>query len=178
LPSEPFDESNGPLAPYLGGDGAIRACPTLDIDLPEDDPRRFEKNCGGYGYNLAFIGRQLKDVGWGFYGLETDLVGTKNDQVRDPSRTLMFADSAFTGSGLIEYSFAEPRFFPTFGTRADPSIHFRHGARRANVKWCDGHVASRVMTFTWTSGLYTGEPGDFNVGWFGDYDDNGYFDLE
>ena len=104
--------------------------------------------------------------------------GAKNDRIRSPSTTLMFTDTAFVGSALIEYSFAEPRFFPTFGGRPDPSIHFRHNGRKANVAWCDGHVDSRVMTFSWTSGLYQGDPELENVGWFGEPDDNGYFDLE
>ncbi len=176
--SGPFDGRRGPLVRYLGGDVEIRACPAMRIDLPEDDPRRFEKNCGGYGYNLAFVGRQLSMIGFGFYAVESDLVGAKNDRIRSPSTTLMFADTAFVGSALIEYSFAEPRFFPTYGGRPDPSIHFRHNGRKANVAWCDGHVDGRVMTFSWTSGLYQGDPELENVGWFGEPDDNGYFDLE
>jgi len=177
FPSEPFDGLRGPLVPYLGADGGIRACPSLRMDLPQDDPQRFEKNCGGYGYNLAFIGRQVEKVAGGYYRVVTDLVGAKNDRVRVPSETVMFTDSAFVGNVLIEYSFAEPRFFPTFGSRADPSIHFRHNVR-ANVVWCDGHIDSRPMTFTWSSGLYPGDPAHENIGWFGDYDDNCYFDLE
>lgn len=176
-PGEPFDGASGPLAPYLGADGSIRACPALRIHLSEDDPRRFEKNCGGYGYNLAFIGRRLERIAAGDLRVETDLVGAKNDRIRQPAATVMFADSAFVGGVVIEYSFAEPRFFPTFGTRADPSIHFRHNAT-ANVAWCDGHVDRRTLTFSWTSGLYPGDPKDYNVGWFGEHDDNGYFDLE
>lgn len=176
-PSEPFEGLRGPLVSYVGAEGRIRACPSLRMDLPQDDPQRFEKNCGGYGYNLAFVGRQIEKVAGGFYRVETDLVGAKNDRVRHPSETVMFADSAFAGGVLIEYSFAEPRFFPTFGSRADPSIHFRHGVR-ANIAWCDGHVDSRAMTFTWTSGLYPGDPALENIGWFGNYDDNCYFDLE
>ena len=177
-PSEPFDGRRGPLVPYLGPEGQIRICPSIRIELPEDDARRFEKNCGGYGYNLAFVGRQLKDVGFGFYRVETDLVGAKNDRIRRPADTVMFADSVFVTSVLIEYSFAEPRFFPTFGTRPDPSIHFRHNGRKANIAWCDGHVDGRMMTFSWTSGLYQADPELENVGWFGEPDDNGYFDLE
>ena len=177
-PSHPFDSRRGPLATYLGTEGAIRACPAMRIALPEDDPRRFEKNCGGYGYNLAFVGRQMKKNADGFYRVENDRLGAKNDRIRHPDETVMFTDTVFVSSVLIEYSFAEPRFFPTFGTRPDPSIHFRHNGAKANVLWCDGHVAGRAMTFSWTSGLYPGDPKRHNVGWFGEYDDNGYFDLE
>ena len=88
----------------------------------------------------------------------------------------MFADSGFAQSNVIEYSFAEPRFHPEFGSRADPSIHFRH-LGRANVAWCDGHVSTDKRTFTWSSGFYEGDPDRLGIGWFGWTDDNSIFDL-
>ncbi len=175
--SQPFDGRDGPLVPYLGSTGGIRACPSLTINLPDNDPRRFEKNCGGYGYNLAYVGQRMERSAAGYYRVTTDLVGVQAEHVLRPAETIMFADSAFLSGELIEYSFAEPRFFPTFGTRADPSIHFRHNGK-ANVVWCDGHVDGRVRSFTWSSGLYAGNPAQSDVGWFGQDDDNGYFDLE
>ena len=91
--------------------------------------------------------------------------------------TVMFADTAFANEVLVEYSFAEPRRFPTFGTRPDPSIHFRHDGQ-ANVAWCDGHVDRHRRTFTYRSGFYTGDPALLGLGWFGQQDDNSLFDLE
>ena len=176
-PSEPFDGRRGPLVAHLGSDGDIRACPTMRVDLPEDDSRRFEKNCGGYGYNLAFVGRQLEEITGGRHRVKTDLVGASTERIRHPAETVMFTDTAFLDGDPIEYSFAEPRFFPTFGSRPDPSIHFRHN-ESANVVWCDGHVDRRPMTFSWSSGLYTGDPAGHNIGWFGRDDDNSLFDLE
>ncbi len=176
-PSRPFDGRRGPLVAYLGPEGDIRACPSMESNLPEDDPRRFEKNCGGYGYNLAFVGRQLEKHSSGFYRVKTDRAGAPADSIEHPAQTIMFTDSAFLDGDLIEYSFAEPRFFPTFGNRADPTIHFRHN-EWANVIWCDGHVDRRTMTFSWTSGLYRGDPEHFNIGWFGKQDNNDLFDLE
>jgi prepilin-type N-terminal cleavage/methylation domain-containing protein/prepilin-type processing-associated H-X9-DG protein len=175
--SDPFVAAGGPLVPYLGLDGAIRACPALRPSLPQNEPRRFEKNCGGYGYNQAYIGVQLETSDTGLARIITDRLGAEADHVRRPTQTLMFADTAFVSGDLIEYSFAEPRFFPTLGTRPDPSIHFRH-RHRANVAWCDGHVDAQRRTFTWCSGLYVGDPAQFEVGWFGADDDNGWFDLE
>jgi prepilin-type processing-associated H-X9-DG protein len=176
-PSKPFDGGRGPLVPYLGPDARIRACPAFKVDLPDDDPRRFEKNCGGYGYNLAFVGRRLSKLDSGGYRLDSDLLGAQTHRVRNPAATIMFADSAFANGVLIEYSFTEPRRFPTFGTRPDPSIHFRHDGR-ANVVWCDGHVDRHRRTFTYRSGFYPGDPGLLNLGWFGQRDDNSLFDLD
>ena len=176
-PSQPFVGSGGPLVPYLGLEGKIRVCPTWRPELPEDDPGAFERNCGGYGYNLAFVGRRLARLSSRFHRVDTDLLGVQTSHVSRPAATLMFADSAFAADKLIEYSFAEPRFFPTTDTRADPSVHFRHNGG-ANVAWCDGHVDRHVLALTWSSGLYLARPADFDVGWFGQDDDNGYFDLD
>jgi prepilin-type processing-associated H-X9-DG protein len=176
-PSEPFTSAGGPLTPYLGPEGRIRACPGLPGGRPSDGTRGFERNCGGYGYNLAYLGRELDSDASGLCRVVTDLHGARVDAVRHPEATLMFADSAFVSGEPVEYSFAEPRYFPVYGTRADPSVHFRH-RRWANVAWADGHVDRRQMTFTWRSGLYPGDPGTCDVGWFGRDDDNSLFDLD
>ena len=86
------------------------------------------------------------------------------------------ADAAFAGAGLIEYSFAEPRFHPTTQTRADPSIHFRH-RRHANVAWCDGHVEPRQDFRSIERNVYRANPEAMRVGWFGP-EDNSLFDLD
>ncbi|MEE9296715.1 MAG: H-X9-DG-CTERM domain-containing protein, partial [Phycisphaerae bacterium] len=112
----------------------------------------------------------------GFYLVESDEGGALFDRIRNPAETLAFCDAAFAGAALIEYSFAEPRFAPTTGHRADPSIHFRHRGG-VNVAWCDGHVDRRRLSFTWSSGLYTDDPGSYEIGWFGARDDNHFFDL-
>ena len=169
---EPFDSSRGPLVPYLGSDGRIRACPSF-----RGFEVGFENGAGGYGYNNAFVGVEVQPIGGGFYSVESDLTGAFVDRIRQPVDTVMFTDAAFVTSRLIEYSFAEPRFHPALGMRADPSIHFRHH-KRANVTWCDGHVDDRPMTFTWSSGVFPTDPGAFDLGWFGYKDDNSLFDLE
>ncbi|MFQ5489818.1 MAG: prepilin-type N-terminal cleavage/methylation domain-containing protein [Phycisphaerae bacterium] len=176
-PGQPFRAAGGPLVPYLGSEQGIRVCPSLRIGGSDADPAHFERNCGGYGYNQAFLGRVLDPVGFGFFKLVTDRLGAMADRVRRPGQTVMFADAAFAGAKLIEYSFAEPRRFPQFGGRPDPSIHFRHRGG-ANVAWCDGHVDRRKRTFTWKSGFYPTDPDRLGIGWFGRLDDNSLFDLD
>ncbi len=175
LPTGPFDATRGPLVRYLG-DGRVRSCPSFRHAIT-DASRAFELGNGGYGYNNAFIGRMLRPAGGSFYTLETDRSGVQLDRVHNPTETVMFTDAAFVNAGLIEYSFAEPRFFPTSGYRTTPSIHFRHNSR-CNVAWCDGHVDRRQRTFTAKSPFYLGDPDHFDIGWFGKNDDNGFFDLD
>jgi prepilin-type processing-associated H-X9-DG protein len=92
----------------------------------------------------------------------------------------MFTDAAFLEGVqgqvvLIEYSFAEaPQFLssgpsPTAVGQAQPSIHFRHGGR-VSVVWCDGHVSSEPMTFS-----YGSVNSASHLGWFGPAD-NSLFD--
>lgn len=182
----PFDGTIGPLSPYLGQDHRIRACPVLAVDRSFDPlGSHFEAGCGGYGYNNAYLGVRGPASAPGGAGPPPStsggaerhtLSGAAVHAVAQPAETVMFTDAAFAGESLIEYSFAEPRFHVRRGTRADPSIHFRH-AGAAAVAWCDLHVSSEDRTFTWSSGLYTSDPDRLDLGWFGKADDNSLFDL-
>lgn len=167
----PFDPARGPLVTYLGTDGAIRRCPTFEPDLVG-----FEAGNGGYGYNNAFVGVQVTVIKQNRFQVTTDLAGARMSHVRRPAETIMFTDAAFADRGLIEYSFAEPRFHPQFASRADPSIHFRH-AKYGSVAWCDGHISAETRSFSWSSGFYDADPARLNLGWFGETDDNRLFDL-
>lgn len=177
-----FDGARGPLVPHLGGDARIRACPSFAQPVSAAGVA-FERAAGGYGYNLAYLGRVIeRNTPTSNFRVVTDLVGAQLEHVRRPAATLMFADAAFAApaSGVIEYSFAEPRFHPEYirqKARPDPSIHFRH-AGRASVAWSDGHVSREARTFSWRSGLYEGDPAVQHIGWFGAVDDNREFDLE
>lgn len=177
----PFDAAHGPLARYLGEDARIRACPSQRDFIRQFGA--FEQGNGGYGYNQAYVGRVLQRVrGSTSYGVRTDAAGARIEMIRRPAATLLFADTAFAGvvQGVIEYSFAEPRFHPEYlawAARADPSLHFRHRGR-VQVAWGDGHVDGRPRTFSYQSGWYAGDAVAAGLGWFGEADDNGYFDLE
>jgi len=181
--SDPFDPDRGDLTMYLDGSDLsrrVRACPSF-IDTLDDLQHRgagFERGGGGYGYNNAFIGTQRRMNRSMRWMIVDDSAGSKRSKFAAPSATLAFADSAFAASELIEYSFVEPRKWPDRPRfRPDPSIHFRH-AERANIAWLDGHVSSRTMTFTASSGLYRVDPAELGIGWFGVHDDNRLFDYE
>ncbi len=174
---EPFDSSRGPLVLYLGPDGAIRRCPTFPADEIAAQREGFELGNGGYGYNNAYIGVQTVAAGADRAIVTSDLAGAYASRVKHPGETVMFTDAALAERTLIEYSFAEPRYHPQYASRADPSIHFRHH-RSANIAWCDGHVTGERRTFTWSSGFYQSDPDRLDIGWFGEADDNSFFDLQ
>lgn len=176
-PSRPFTPEGGPLVPYLGREGGagIRQCAAFPVG---ELVGGFERGNGGYGYNNAFIGVQVQRYPSGEWTVSDDRAGAPVAHVKRPGETLMFADCAFAGQRLIEYSFAEPRFQPSYPSfHADPSIHFRHRGQ-ANVGWCDGHADPRRRTFTWSSRIYSADPDRLGIGWFGNADDNSLFDLD
>lgn len=180
----PFTPENGELAPYLEDDGAVRACPTF-APIADDlvaHGRGFERACGGYGYNNAFVGMEIAPNAAGGLSVTDESVGARVGRFARPAQTIAFADCAFAESRLIEYSFAEPRFWPdapvSSGQRADPSIHFRHARGVANIAWLDGHVSPERRTFLWTSGINPMDPAPLGLGWTGEADSNELFDYD
>lgn len=181
---EAFDPSKGPLAAYLA-EGQVKECPArVDFTRSDDWSTSFERGCGGYGYNMAYLGSRLWDPAVnGPQGYQQAYARTAGiTEVADPARTLMFADSAMANNGiaLIEYSFAEPPF-AIFGGQVmtdflmSPSIHFRHGAH-ANIGWADGHTGAEPMADLEKINVYGVDPSALHVGWF-DPVDNTLFDL-
>jgi prepilin-type processing-associated H-X9-DG protein len=198
-PSQRFQPAGGTLAPYLGEGNAgtanlsdsaqtARRCPSFAQALRalESTGLGFERSCGGYGYNNAYVGALRRRISPDVWIVASDRSGAPASAFMSPAATAAFADSALAASagadGVIEYSFIEPRYWPHEpGARPDPSIHFRHGRRTgpslANVAWLDGHVSAERMTFTWSSGLYGGDGQQSRIGWFGEADDNSLFDY-
>lgn len=194
-----FTSAGGPLSEYLGRSGAgdaVRVCPTFApmLAVLADATAlvtagSFERGCGGYGYNTAFVGAVRARSASGEWTLVSDRAGMPRSRFAEPVRTAAFADAAIrdasSPAGVFEYSFLEPRFWPEFpGQRPDPSTHFRHGggggARggRANTSWLDGHVSTESLAFSQASGFYAGEPRDARIGWFGAADDNSLYDPD
>ena len=155
----------------------VRQSPGVD---PDPARNAFEASCGGYGYNSVGVGSRTYLLG---NTPEAAAAGMRDDEIRQPGRTVMFADAAFVqgfpSRYLTEYSFCEPPRFVMGDGRggiveapgAAPSIHFRH-LDRAVVAWADGHVTAEDYAFT------TLEPevlAQYRIGWFGP-EDNSLFD--
>ena len=189
---KPFDNSKGPLRPYLGD--TLLQCPqkVRYTDL-RPSSELYEKGNGGYGYNLTYIGSKI----W-LSGLEAPDTSqsTKLTNIQQPQATLLFTDTAFAGRyeiatgiefgpALIRYPFAEPRFFVVGGITTSawdpsPSIHFRHRSK-ACVVWADGHAEDKKTAgYDGTSEDQFGNqirPRSFDIGWFEPMD-NSLFDLK
>ena len=190
---QPFVAAGGSLSAYFGesdagsnsgntGDAntatAVRSCPEFVGIMAQlaGIGQGFERRCGGYGYNNAYIGVQRAANGQ----VRSDRAGASLWLFNATDKTIVFADTAFAAGDVpgdvIEYSFAEPRFYGAAESDpADPSIHFRHGGRSASgaaggnaaAAWLDGHVSAEVRTYTWSSGLYPADPAPLRIGWFG-----------
>jgi len=183
--NEPFDALRGPLAGYLG-EGRVKRCPHK-VNFVKGRPWDwdFEDGCGGYGYNMTYLGSRIWLEGHSQESYET---AAKDFSVRRPAETLMFADAAMAklnSSGIpyyLEYSFAEPRYWAAYGKLQtgwgdpSPSIHFRHRGT-ANIGWADGHIDSRQMEkFEGLNG-YGVKSSDMMLGWFEPMN-NTMFDLK
>ncbi len=182
---EPFDPAQGPLAGYLA-DGQTKECPVrVAFTKGHDWDTNFEQGCGGYGYNMRYLGSRLGEAGMDtLEAFQQAYTRTANvNEIRTPAQTLMFADTAMAtgGDALIEYSFAEPPFIVFAGQvmpefYMSPSIHFRH-RDHANVAWLDGHVAAELMADVEAPNAYGADSSALNLGWF-DPVDNTLFDLD
>lgn len=176
---DPFDADRGPLASYLDGD-AVKQCPQkTDFVHREPWDMDFEDGCGGYGYNMTYIGSRI----WreGFSACDRSTAQTEPAR---PGETVMFADTAMAKLDnempyYLEYSFVEPPFFvnngqiqPDWGY-SSPSIHFRHSGV-ANIGWADAHVDSQHMAEFEGLNVYGVNSAQMKLGWFGSLDNSAY----
>jgi len=183
---EPFDSLRGPLIEYLAADGRLKECPLkMEFVKGQDWNTNFEQGCGGYGYNMTYIGSRTSLGAAGSVQAWKDsyAMTARMTEIAAPAMTLMFADTAMANNqkSLIEYSFAEPPYTvyngrPVTEFYMSPSIHFRH-KDQANVGWADGHIEPRQMAGSGEENVYGANPGDFKLGWFGPLD-NSPFDLQ
>lgn len=179
--NEPFDPLKGPLVAYLA-DGEVKECPKrVKFVKGVQWDSSFEQGCGGYGYNMTYLGSRFCQVGMGFQ--ESYAQTACITEVAKPAETLMFADCAMSkdGENLIEYSFAEPPFTvyngkPITSFYMSPSIHFRHRGR-ANIGWTDGHAGFREMAKFDEKNVWLVSSTRMNLGWFEPLD-NSLFDLK
>jgi len=129
-----LDLSAGVLYPYLKG-STVRLCPSLSHKLAQFKLKANEA-VYGYGYNLDLAGPAVNA-----------------NQLRAPIQTALFADAAqvndFQAPASPDKPMLEEWYYVSWATNISsrsyyPNGHFRH-SQRANVVFCDGHVATETM---------------------------------
>lgn len=184
--NDAFDPRRSDLVKYLEY-GAVKKCPQK-VRFVQGNPssQDFEDGCGGYGYNMTYLGSELWSRG---FGADAYRSTARDIEVLHPAETLMFTDTALgkidNGAAYyIQYSFAEARFWASGGQLhpdwgdPSPSIHFRH-AGRTNIGWVDGHIDMKKMAPYESENIVYGEIDflEMTLGWF-DPLDNSLFDLK
>jgi len=192
-----FEPRNGMLFGYLAGrQKELLTCPRFSLfkrageiewpnawtGLPDTAP---ESGGGAYGYNDTYIGGTHYLTGFAPSAYEKP---TRETELGDPTKTIIFADTAVAVQAggeqyLVEWSFVQPPFYlmetpwgsgnwkpdPTYAWgMPTPTMHFRHsGGMRCNVLFADGHVDSVLWGFTNPINYYGGNDIDFRIGWPG-----------
>jgi prepilin-type processing-associated H-X9-DG protein/prepilin-type N-terminal cleavage/methylation domain-containing protein len=138
-PNNNVDPTQGILSPYYEGNNRVAACPTLNSQQVK---AIYNGQTGGYGYN-----RELGTTYFPSPSFATTYWVRKITDFPATSQTYLFSDSALiltfgTPNAQESYSIAAP-FATTVGS-PQPTTHFRHGGRLANVAFLDGHVEART----------------------------------
>jgi prepilin-type N-terminal cleavage/methylation domain-containing protein/prepilin-type processing-associated H-X9-DG protein len=177
--TDPFDTKRSALFPHLGSE--VMDCPAKRR-FKELSPleAQYDAGAGGYGYNSIYIGSKICKTDYEDISCKDS---ARENEARNPSKTLMFADTAMAHDGdYIEYSFAEPRYFVRNGEELSegwdpaPSIHFRH-RKKASIAWADGHATSEKIGKSDVVNPDGTKPYEMNIGWFNPMD-NSLFDLK
>jgi len=134
----PFDVTPGALYPYLRGKG-VEICPSLNYGMAQFKLKAIGA-AYGYGYNS-------------YLSSSPQTPPVKAGKILRPTDTALFADAAQINDFEAPASPANPmleEFYyldvsTNYGSRSYyPNGHFRH-AGKANVIYCDGHVAPERM---------------------------------
>jgi prepilin-type processing-associated H-X9-DG protein/prepilin-type N-terminal cleavage/methylation domain-containing protein len=125
-----FDATQGALYPYLQGRG-VEMCPSLNYSLASFKLKA-RGAAYGYGYNLHL-------------SAPIDRPRFQISRVTRASDTALLADAAQVNTFQSPASPSNPmleEFYYVSTNTTEATAHFRHG-QKANVTFCDGHVALR-----------------------------------
>ena len=128
----PFDLSVGRLFPYLGGCD-VRLCPALD-SRGAQFKLKATNVVFSYGYN-------------DYLSSGPGLPAVNCNQIKQSTELALFADAAQVNDFQAPASHSNPmleEWYYVDNTVNYPNGHFRH-AKKANVTFCDGHVAAESM---------------------------------
>jgi prepilin-type N-terminal cleavage/methylation domain-containing protein/prepilin-type processing-associated H-X9-DG protein len=123
-----FDATQGALYPYLQGRG-VEICPSLNYSMGQFKLKA-KGAAYGYGYNLHL-------------SVPLNQPPIRISTVARASDTALFADAAQVNTFQAPASPSNPmleEFYYVSTNAKEATTHFRH-TRKANVIFCDGHVA-------------------------------------
>jgi len=125
-----FDATQGALYPYLQGRG-VEMCPSLNYSLASFKLKA-RGAAYGYGYNLHL------SAPLGLPPIQLSRVSRASDTalLADAAQVNTFQSPASPSNPMLE------EFYYVSTNIAEATAHFRHG-QKANVAFCDGHVALR-----------------------------------
>jgi prepilin-type N-terminal cleavage/methylation domain-containing protein/prepilin-type processing-associated H-X9-DG protein len=126
--ARPFDATRGALFPYFQGRG-VEICPSLNYSMAQFKLKAAGAACG-YGYNL-------------YLSASVSQPPIKMTGIKQPADLALMADAAQVNTFEAPASPSNPmleEFYYVDNTVRPPNVHFRH-AQKANVAFCDGHVA-------------------------------------
>ncbi len=146
-----IDLGRGLLSRYYAWERRIESCPSFERINGLHKPK-FDQVTLGYGYNIYGLNRL--DVG--------KPLGRPLAAIPDPSRTVLFADSAQVNTFQPPASPENPMIeeFP-FVSPFEKTFHFRHDGR-ASVLFVDGHVESFVADPTTVVPFWGGHTGNIS----------------
>jgi prepilin-type processing-associated H-X9-DG protein/prepilin-type N-terminal cleavage/methylation domain-containing protein len=121
----PFDATQGALYSYLQGRG-VEICPSLNYAMGQFKLKATGA-AFGYGYNLSLSA-------WPPVQISKLTRATETALLADAAQVNDFQPPASHRNPMLE------EFYYVDSTTNYPNGHFRH-AQRANVLFCDGHVA-------------------------------------
>jgi prepilin-type processing-associated H-X9-DG protein len=123
----PFDATQGALYSYLQGRG-VELCPSLNYFMG-DFKLKATGAAYGYGYNL-------------YLSAPTNQPPVNAVKILRPADTTLLADAAQVNTFQAPASPTHPMLeeFYYVDDKDPPNGHFRH-SKRANIGFCDGHVA-------------------------------------
>ena len=128
----PFDLTVGKLFPYLNGSN-VRLCPALNSTVAQFKSKATNV-VFSYGYNhYLATGPSLPPINC--------------NRIKQPTQIALFADAAQVNDFQAPASHNNPmleEWYYVDNTVNYPNGHFRH-AKKANVTFCDGHVAVESM---------------------------------
>ena len=140
-PANRVDPTQGLLTPFYENNNRIIRCPSL---LPEQITPVYAGQTGGYGYNRSLGTTYWVAPNWG-----TPVYHVRRmADFPETSGTFVFSDSAlvitWTSPPSAQESYAVAAPFASAVGSPQPTTHFRHGGKAANVSFLDGHVEART----------------------------------